>query len=216
MKLNGLTLALGGLTALTVLSAGCASVVPAAPVGTATALPDWVLVVPPPGPERVFYVGGCAAAPDTGSGIVEAVADARAQAGKAARERIAPLVDNSFHEAGVETEALERAEFRLLVVEPVVEGLAGALRRQKVFYRECADPAAPSSGATRVCDVFVLMTVEREAWERLPLEIMGDIRKQRQSKVGGSTSVALLDWVLRRYVETEPADQAGGRDPERP
>ncbi len=214
MRGNGLAFTLGGLVALAVLSAGCASVVPFTPVGEATALPDWVLVVPPPGLERVFYVGGCAAAPDTGSGIVEAVADARAQAGKAARERIAPLVDNSFHEAGVETAALERAEFRSLVVEPVVDGLAGALRREKVFYRECRPRGAPRR-AVRV-EVFVLMTVERDTWERLPVEIMGDIRKQRQSKAGDSTSVELLDWVLRRYMETEPADQAGGRDRERP
>lgn len=216
MRRDGLGFALGGLVALTVLSAGCASVVPATPVAEATALPDWVLVVPPPGLDRVFYVGGCAAAPDTASGIAEAVADARAQAGKAARERIAPLVDNSFHEAGVETVALERAEFRSLVVEPVVDGLAGALRREKVFYRECSDRTAPSGDAARVCDVFVLMAIERDTWERLPVEIMGDIRKQRQSKAGASTSVELLDWVLRRYMETEPADQTGGRDPERP
>ncbi len=210
MRRDGLAFALCGLVALTVLSAGCACSVPVARVGEATALPGWVLVVPPPGPERVFYVGGCAAAPDTGSGLVEAEADARSQAGKAARERIAPLVDNSFHEAGVETVALERAKFRSSVVEPVVDGLAAALRRERVFYRECA------GGAAGVCDVFVLMAVDRAAWERLPVEIMSDIRKQRQSEAGDSTSVALLDWVLRRYVETEPADEAGGRDPERP
>lgn len=215
MRRGGPAFALGVLVALLALSAGCASIVPRTSGGGAPELPDWVMVVPPPGPERAFYVGGCAAAPDTGGGIGEAEADARAQARRVARERIVPLVDASFHEAGVETTPLERAQFRVLVVEPIVERLAGALRRDRAFHRECAAPPAAADATARICDVFVLMTVDLVTWERLPTEVMADLRKQKQSEAGDTKSVELLDWILRRYHGADAGSEAGGRGSER-
>lgn len=216
MRRDGLAFALGGMVAVLSLSAGCASVAPSASTAGARELPDWVLVVPPPGPERAFYVGGCSAAPDTASGIREAEADARAQAAVVARKRIAPLVDDALREGGVETTAMERASFRALVVDPTVERLAGTLRRDRAFYRECVTPPAAADAAARVCDVFVLMSVDPAVWERLPTEFMADLRKQKQSESGDTKSVELLDWVLRRYGDTGPGSEAGGRDSEQP
>jgi hypothetical protein len=216
MRRDRLAFTLGGVVVLLALSAGCASVAPTTSASGAPGLPDWVLVVPPPDSERAFYVGGCAAAPDTASGISEAMTDARTQARGVAREKIVPLVDASFREAGVETEAIERAQFRALVVEPMVDRLAGTLRRERVFYRECAAPEAAADPTARLCDLFVLMTADLVTWERLPVEVMADLRKRKQSEAGDLKSVQLLDWILRRYVETEPGDEDGGRGSEQP
>lgn len=214
MRQGGLAFAFGGLTALLALLSGCASVARTTPAG-APGLPDWVMVVPSSTPEVAFYVGGCAAAADTAAGIGEAVSDAREQAGRAARERITPVVEASFHDAGVETTALERASLRSLVIEPVVERLAGALRRERVFSRECA--ARPAAGAPGgVCDVFVLMAVDLAAWERLPIEVLSDLRKQRQSEARDSTAVKLLDWILTSYDRGDPGSEGGGANRGRP
>jgi hypothetical protein len=216
MRREGLAFAFCGLASLLALSGGCASVGPATSAAGAEGFPDWVLVVPPPNPERACYVGSCAAAPDTGIGIGEAEADARAQAGRAARERIVPLVDDAFQDAGVETEALDRAHFRVLVIEPVVDRLAAALRRERVFYRPCATQPAAADAVARICDVFVLMTVDVAAWDRLPIEVMADLRKKLQSEAGDAKAVGLLDWMLRHYGEADPGVQPGGRGSEGP
>ena len=214
MTRGGLVLALGVLMALLALSAGCASVAPVVSATGASGLPDWILVVPPPDGERAFYVGACAAAPDTAAGVSEAESDARAQARSAARTRIVPLVDGALHDAGVQTTGLERAGFRSLVTDPVVERLVGTLRRERVFYRKCAAP--PAAGSPEgVCDVFVLMTADLAVWERLPFEFMADLRKQRQAVAGDSASVELLDWILRHHDDVD-AGSGGGANLERP
>jgi len=206
--------ALSGLVVWLALSAGCAHVAPTTPVVAASGLPDWVLVVPPPDAAQASYVGGCAAAPDTATGIAVAEADARAQAAAVARQRIAPLVEDSFHKSGVETEALERARFRQLVVEPIVERLAGTLRRERASYRECT--ARQADTRSGICDVFILMTADGSVWERLPIEVLADLRKQTQSEAGDVKSAGLLDWIIRHYGDTDPGSQAGGRGSEGP
>jgi len=196
---------------LLALAAGCSSTASVDGERPASQeLPNWVLVVPVTDSVRAYYVGGCSAAPDAAAGVAEAEADARSQAERAVREHMLGLVDRAFRHAGVELTSTDRGVFRTRLVEPVVERLAAELRREDAFHREC--PASSARDGTRgVCDVFVLMSADVPAWDRLQAEVLAGMRKRQQAEGGASAAVELLDWMLRHANEDDPGAIRGER-----
>lgn len=188
---------LAAVAALVVVS-GCSTAPGGAPGPEPQALPDWVLVVPSATAERAYYVGGCLRAATLDAGLAEAEADARAQADKAARDRMRTLADTALREANVETSGVERAGFRALVVDSVAERLSGLLTVEQSFHRSCPEQGSPEA----VCEVYALLSADLEMWDRLPEELLTEARVE-QERAGKEKATQLLDWMLSRYREAQ-------------
>ena len=206
-----LTALLAALPAIAVVAgcAGPASESDAAAVDAAAEdLPEWVRIVPRSTGGATCFVGGVSMAADAETGIELATADALSQIANEAARRVSDLHTRGVTRSGVVTTPEERLFIKSDLTDAYSERMQAAAVREKVYHRPCGD-AGEGGGQGPVCQVFVLVSVQEENWDRELTDSLLAVRKSRRMQ---SATVELLDWMLRAHGEGAPPDDGQARD----
>jgi hypothetical protein len=204
MHRMGVVRDLGGLAFLALLAvlSGCAGQLraPATVTTGAGDYPRWVRMVPLDSGGTSYYVGIASGATDRESGVVAAEEDARVQASREAQVQFVSQFDQALRGSGVETSSDDRLEFRNLAETPFLAQARAVVRRDSLYTRPCAVGAegtgsATDLGASRVCEVYVLMSVKDDELARVLNEALVTLRKEAV-RSGQGKFAKILDWML--------------------
>jgi hypothetical protein len=206
MHRMGVVRDLAGLAFLALLAvlSGCAGQLraPATVTTGAGDYPRWVRMVPLDSGGMSYYVGIASGATDLESGVVAAEEDARVQASREAQVQFLSQFDQALQGSGSETSSDDRFEFRNLAETPFLAQARAVVRRDSLYTRPCAAGAegkgtgsATGLGASRVCEVYVLMSVKDDELARVLNEALVTLRKEAV-RSGQAKFVKILDWML--------------------
>jgi len=207
------------VTALVLLGAlvpGCSAPPRTEPQVGGAELPGWVLVVPVEENGRNIFVGGCTMALSAREGVHAARTEAHLQITSAARTQFTEVFAHSSRDSGVETTSLDRLDFRELGFERYAEAMVAATRLDRVYLRSCLGGSRwendrapdPDEFDGEVCSVFVQISFDTDAWERLLSETLREMRHHYESN-GKHNLAELADWIDGRLPEVfaEPGDE---------
>lgn len=170
-------------------------------------LPEWVRIVPRSAEGATWFVGGVSMAVDVGTGIELATADALSQIANEAADRVNSLYTRGVSRSGVTTTPEERLFIKSDLTDAYSERMEAAAARENEYHRPCGGPGDGDQGP--VCQVFVLVSVQEDIWDREMTDSLVEVRKSRRTQ---STSVELLDWMLRDHGEGAARNDGQARD----
>ncbi|MCD4691067.1 hypothetical protein K8S17_06350 [bacterium] len=169
---------------------------------TATALPEWVLVVPFEEEGRNVYVGGCVMALSAAEGIELARTDAEQQIASRAHSGFIDIFARAPRASGVTTTSIDRLDFKELGLRLYPDAMAAAASVDRIYLKSCSSGALhegagpPGEGEMdgAVCSVFVRVSVEADAWERQLSEAVQEMR-HHFAAADRQNLARLADWV---------------------
>ncbi len=171
-------------------------------------LPEWVRIVPRSAAGATCFVGGVSMAVDAQTGIELATADALSQIANEAATRVSNLHTRGVTRSGVVTTPEERLFIKSDLTDAYSERMQAAAVRENHYHRPCGD-SGDEGGEGPVCQVYVLVSVQEEIWDRELAESLIEVRKNRRAQ---SAAVELLDWMLRAHGEGGVPDDGQGPD----
>jgi hypothetical protein len=209
-----LTVLLAALSACAFVS-GCAGTSSETDIDTAVAEPgappEWVRIVPRSANGATCFVGGVSMAADVETGIELATADALSQIANEASRRANDLLTLGTSRSGVVTMPEDRLVIKTEVADAYSERMLAAAVRENEYHRPCGEPG--DSGARGpVCQIFVLVSVREEIWDRAMTDALVEVRKSRRMQ---SAAVELLDWMVRAHGEGALTDDGHTKDAHR-
>ena len=210
-----LTALLAALPAVALVS-GCAGTASESDAGAADAaagvaleeLPGWVRIVPRSAAGATCFVGGVSMAVDAQTGIELATADALSQIANEAAVRVNDIYTRGVSRSGVVTTPEERLFIKNDLTDAYSERMLAAAVRENEYHRPCGGPEEEGVRGP-VCQVFVLVSVQEDIWDRELADSLIEVRKSRRAQ---STAVELLDWMLRAHGEGAVPDDGQVRD----
>ncbi len=172
-------------------------------------LPEWVRIVPRSADGATCFVGGVSMAVDAATGIELATADALSQVANEAATRVSDLHTRGVTRSGVVTTPEERLFIKSDLTDAYSERMQAAAVCENDYHRPCGDSGDEGGEEGPVCQVFVLVSVQEEIWDRELAESLIEVRKNRRAQ---SAAVELLDWMLRAHGEGAVPDDGQGPD----
>lgn len=176
--------------------AGCAGETSSVRTAAEPELPDWVRMVPATADGKAYYVGGRSIAENAQIGVEMALADAMSQIENKGRKVIRERASLGLNATSVLTVAVEREDFRALAADTYARLLGGIAVQEKVFYAPCGD--ASSDGP--VCQIYVLVTVDLDEWERAQDETFIELGREL-SAMGRDSLAEVASEIVRARAE---------------
>ncbi len=165
---------------------------------TGDELPQWVRIVPPSQNGERCFVGAALSAVDAETGIEMATGDAHLQIAKAAGDRVQDLYTAAVTGSGIVVPPQDRVAVRSELSRNYAERMESHAREENVYYRPCGEGSGDDEG--RVCDIFVLVSVEEDAWDRELTEALLATRRER-GESAATPMLGMIDWMLRAHGE---------------
>jgi hypothetical protein len=162
------------------------------------ALPDWVRVLAPEKDGRSQFVGGVSMADDLETGLEAATADARSQVYAEAARRAGVVISRGSSRSDIETTAVERLDIRNRVNQMYGSAMEESATRDQEYYRPCGG----AEGESPVCSVFVLVSVDSAAWDRVLGDTFETLRWEWEEE-GSRNKADLAVWILEHLVDPQ-------------
>ena len=161
-------------------------------------LPQWVRIVPHSQNGERCFVGAALSAVDAETGIEMATGDAHLQIAKAAGERVKDLYTAAVTGSGIVVPPQDRVALRGELSNNYAERMESPAREENVYYRPCEEDSGDDGGP--VCDIFVLVSVDEDTWDRELSEALLATRKER-GESAATPMLGMIDWMLRAHGE---------------